>query len=211
MTNLGYQVQLIDHPPSGRAPLSKGFLSKAKKLANQNIDLFADLVSDSVPLVGIEPSAILSFRDEYLRLADNKEKANHLKENTFLLEEFLVQEIQRGHIQPSDFSNEPKQLLLHGHCHQKALSSIDPTAFLLSFPENFTVKVIPAGCCGMAGSFGYERENYDLSMKIGELVLFPAVRKASSDTIIVASGTSCRHQIWDGVGKRAVHPVEVLL
>jgi Fe-S oxidoreductase len=100
---------------------------------------------------------------------------------------------------------------LHGHCQQKAVSSVIPTYQILSLPENYSVQVIPSGCCGMAGSFGYEKEHYDLSMQIGELVLFPAVRKQDEKTLIAAPGTSCRHQIKDGTGKKALHPVEILL
>jgi Fe-S oxidoreductase len=100
--------------------------------------------------------------------------------------------------------------LLHGHCQQKALSSVIASAKVLGMPKNYTVSTIPSGCCGMAGSFGYEKEHYDISMKIGELVLFPAIRKAAGDVIIAAPGTSCRHQIHDGVGRKALHPVEVL-
>lgn len=211
LTNLGYHVQMIEHPESGRALISKGFLAQAKEIANTNIESFSKVVTKDTPLIGVEPSALLSFKDEYIRLADSKEKALALQENTFLLEEFLVREIQQGRLQPNDFSSQSKKILLHGHCHQKALSGIDPTAFLLSYPQNFEVEVIPSGCCGMAGSFGYEKDNYELSMKIGEMVLFPAIRKASAETIVVASGTSCRHQIWDGVGRKVVHPIEVLM
>ncbi|HEX5151931.1 MAG TPA: hypothetical protein VFW07_10805 [Parafilimonas sp.] len=103
-----------------------------------------------------------------------------------------------------------RNIKLHGHCQQKALSSVAPTVKILSLPENYTVQTIPSGCCGMAGSFGYEKEHYDISMKIGELVLFPAVRNKTSDTIIAAPGTSCRHQIKDGTKVIAKHPVEIL-
>ena len=102
------------------------------------------------------------------------------------------------------------QLKFHGHCPQKSIASTAPTKKLLSIPENYEVTEIPSGCCGMAGSFGYEKEHYELSMKVGELVLFPAVRQADKDVIVVAPGTSCRHQIGDGTGRKALHPVEVL-
>ena len=117
----------------------------------------------------------------------------------------------KGNIKADQFTKEKKLIKLHGHCQQKALSSVHASVKMLSLPENYTVQTIPSGCCGMAGSFGYEKEHYDLSMKIGELVLFPTVRKQPADTIIAAPGTSCRHQVKDGTGRIAKHPVEILL
>ena len=127
-----------------------------------------------------------------------------------MIDEFLAKEIQKGKISPDLFTKEKKQILLHGHCHQKALSNVEDSVWLLSLPENYSVEMIPSGCCGMAGSFGYEKEHFEVSQQVGNLVLFPAVNKANEDTIIAATGTSCRHQIGDGTGKKAVHPVEVL-
>ncbi|MEM8523711.1 MAG: FAD-linked oxidase C-terminal domain-containing protein [Bacteroidota bacterium] len=209
---LGYEVKIVRHPESGRAAMSKGLLKKAKGFANANTQIFRELVSEETPLIGIEPSAILSFRDEYPRLVDMKLKseAKAIAKHTFLIEEFLYQEIQAGNIQSHQFIKNHKKILLHGHCHQKALSDVKASLWLLSFPENFSAELIPSGCCGMAGSFGYEEEHYDVSMQVGELVLFPAVRAASEETIVVASGTSCRHQILDGVARQARHSVEVL-
>ncbi|MEZ5041795.1 MAG: FAD-linked oxidase C-terminal domain-containing protein [Saprospiraceae bacterium] len=212
LTQLGYEVQMPEHPESGRAHLSKGLLKTAQQLAQQNVAIFKDLVTAETPLIGIEPSAILSFRDEYPRLVAEKERsaAKQLGKNALLIDEFLSREIQQGHITADQFTDQPQHVLLHGHCHQKALSSVADTAWLLSLPTNYTVDVIPSGCCGMAGSFGYEKEHYEISMKIGALVLFPAVEKAAKDSIIAAPGTSCRHQIADGTGRKALHPVEVL-
>ena len=133
-----------------------------------------------------------------------------LAKNTLLIDEFLAREADRGRIRPAQFTTEQRRIVLHGHCHQKALSSLAPTAAILGLPANYTVDVIPSGCCGMAGSFGYEAEHFDLSMQIGELVLFPAVRSAPQETLIAAGGTSCRHQIKDGTGRHALHPVEIL-
>jgi Fe-S oxidoreductase len=127
-----------------------------------------------------------------------------------LIDEFLSREAARGRITADAFTDQPSRIKLHGHCHQKALASLEPTVAVLSLPRNFSVETIPSGCCGMAGSFGYEREHFELSMQIGELVLFPAVRAAASNTIIAAPGTSCRHQIKDGTGRTALHPVEIL-
>jgi len=161
-------------------------------------------------LIGIEPSAILSFRDEYLRLATDKTAAKNISAHTYLMEEFLQKEMQDGNIPRTKFHVDKKRIKIHGHCHQKALSGSEPTFFVLNYPENYTVTIIPSGCCGMAGSFGYEKEHYELSMQIGEQTLFPAIRKADSETLIAAAGTSCRHQIKDGTGKEAMHPVTIL-
>lgn len=210
---LGYAVKVVEHAESGRAYQSKGLLTEARKLAIYNVHKFRDLLSTETPLVGLEPSAILSFRDEYPRLVipELRKSTMEMGEHCLTIEEFLAREAAAGRIGPEDFSAQPKRILLHGHCHQKAISSLSPTEAILSLPANFTVETIPSGCCGMAGSFGYEAEHYDLSMNVGELVLFPAVRQADHETVIVAPGTSCRHQIWDGTRRTAVHPVEVLL
>jgi FAD/FMN-containing dehydrogenase/Fe-S oxidoreductase len=212
LEKLGYEVLLPKQVESGRAWLSKGLLRQAKKIANQNIELLGGIVTNEIPLIGIEPSAILTFRDEYPDLADdhNVASANALAKNAFLIDEFIANEITKGNIQTQAFTKNARLIKLHGHCQQKAIASVAPTQAILSFPENYKVEVIPSGCCGMAGSFGYEKEHYDLSMQIGELVLLPAVRNQLSDTIIAAPGTSCRHQIKDGAQKIALHPVEIL-
>jgi Fe-S oxidoreductase len=212
LEKLGYEVIIPEHIESGRAWLSKGLIRKAKEIANKNISLLHPLVTADTPLIGIEPSAILTFRDEYIDLADDAqfEKAKQLAANVFLIDEFIASEIEKGNIRKEQFTKEQRTIKLHGHCQQKALSSVAPSVKLLSLPENYKVETIPSGCCGMAGSFGYEKEHYDLSMKIGELVLFPIVRMQVDDVIIAAPGTSCRHQVKDGTGKKALHPVEVL-
>ena len=212
LERLGYEVVIPQHEESGRAWLSKGLIRKAKEIAHRNITQLQSVVSSTSPLIGIEPSAILTFRDEYIDLADDDilDAAKKLSANVFLIDEFLASEIEKGYITEDLFTNDKRTIFLHGHCQQKALSSVAASVKLLSLPQNYTVETIPSGCCGMAGSFGYEKEHYDLSMKIGELVLFPAVRKQSADAIMAAPGTSCRHQIKDGTGKKALHPVEVL-
>lgn len=210
LTQLNYKIQLIDHHESGRAMLSKGLLESAKKIANANIYKFKDIITENTPLVGLEPSAILTFKDEYIRLADDKEAALAIAKHTFLIEEFIQQEIQLGHIRSEQFTKEAKTIKFHGHCYQKALGNQKSSFDVLNLPENYSVTLIPSGCCGMAGSFGYEKEHYAISMKIGEQTLFPAVRKAPSQTIIAANGTSCRHQIKDGTGRLAKHPISIL-
>lgn len=212
LEKLGYEVIIPEHIESGRAWLSKGLIRKAKTIANKNISLLSPLITADTPLVGIEPSAILTFRDEYIDLADDEylTVSRDLSNNVLLIDEFIAGEIEKGKITADLFTKDEKKIKLHGHCHQKALSSVASSVKLLSFPENYSVEVIPSGCCGMAGSFGYEKEHYELSMKIGELVLFPAIRKASDSVIIAAPGNSCRHQVKDGTGKKALHPVEIL-
>lgn len=212
LTQLGYAVKMVDHEESGRTWLSKGLVRKAKEIANKNIELFAAIIDAQTPLIGLEPSAILTFRDEYPDLATdhNLEEAKKLSNNVFFIDEFIAREIDRGNITSSSFTQLDKSILLHGHCQQKAVGSVADSLKILSLPVNFKVSSIPSGCCGMAGSFGYEKEHYDVSMKIGELVLFPAVRKNHSSCTIAAPGTSCRHQIKDGTGVRALHTVEIL-
>ena len=209
---LGYEVMMPVHGESGRTWLSKGLVRKAKIIANKNIELFSPLISDATPLVGIEPSAILTFRDEYPDLAsdENLDAAKALADNAFLIDEFIAREMDLGRITKDQFNTNKRSIQLHGHCQQKAVGSLADSIKVLSFPENHAVETIPSGCCGMAGSFGYEKEHYDVSMKIGELVLFPSVRKHSGTCTVAAPGTSCRHQIKDGTSVKALHPVEIL-
>ena len=212
LNRLDYKIHTIKHNVSGRTFLSKGFLKKAKAIAEENINIFKNIISENCPLVGIEPSAILCFRDEYPDLVDDKlsVEAKVLADNVLLVEEFIAKELEKGNINRGLFTKEKKEIKLHGHCQQKAIASTDSTKAVLSIPENYMVTEIKSGCCGMAGSFGFEKEHYELSMKVGELVLFPEVRKTAEEVKIAASGTSCRHQIFDGTGRKALHPVEIL-
>ncbi len=213
LTKLGYHVNIPGISDSGRASISKGFLRKARKTAESNLDILDPIISEKSPLLGIEPSAILSFRDEYPDLVTEKYKAKAKKiaGNSFMIEEFLSGEIKKGAIPSPAFKKDKLKVILHGHCQQKAIASVQPTKDMLNFTGRYEIEEIKTGCCGMAGSFGYEKEHYDLSMKVGELVLFPAVKNAGQNTLIAAPGTSCRHQIKDGTGKCALHPVELLL
>ena len=212
LNKLGYEVIIPKHQESGRTFLSKGLLRKARQIATFNVSQLSGIITEETPLIGIEPSSILTFRDEYPELVEKplQEKARSLAKNALMLEEFLVREMDRGHIRSEQFTRETKTIKLHGHCQQKAVASTLPTRKILGLPANYTVQEIKSGCCGMAGSFGYEKEHYQLSMQIGELDLFPAVRKATSEEIITAPGTSCRHHMEEGTGRKAVHPVEVL-
>ena len=212
MNNLGYEVEIPKHKESGRTALSKGLLKKAKKIANKNISLLKDIITEDMPLVGIEPSCILSFRDEYPDIVDDtlKASAKELAKNSLLFDEFLSREIKKGNISSDDFKDHKTKIFLHGHCHQKSLASVEASRDILSLPKNYEVEMISSGCCGMAGAFGYEKNHYSLSMKMGEQVLFPYLRKAEEKTLISAPGTSCRQQIVDGTGKQAFHPIEIL-
>ena len=209
---LGYEVIIPQHIESGRTYLSNGLVKKAAVIANTNIDLLAGLITAQTPLLGIEPSAILTLRDEYIDLANegNYKKAKLLAACTFTIEEFLSNQSSAGMINKNLFTAEPKHILIHGHCYQKVLSSQQFIKSFVEIPANYTSALIPSGCCGMAGGFGYEKEHYSLAQQIGELVLFPAVRAAGENEMVVASGTSCRHQIKDGTNYKALHPVELL-
>jgi FAD/FMN-containing dehydrogenase/Fe-S oxidoreductase len=212
LDKLGYEVRFVAHNESGRSFLSKGLLEKARALAQKNVAIFKDIITEDTPLVGVEPSAILTFRDEYpdLLRGEEKEAAYRIATHTFTIEEFLSRELELGRIDLGLFQEQKLLIKLHGHCQQKALSSLVPVKKILTRMGNNEVHLIPSGCCGMAGSFGFEEEHFDLSMKIGELVLFPTVRKQPDNVIIAAAGTSCRHQIKDGTSKNALHPVEII-
>ena len=215
LNRLGYKVEIPKHVESGRAAISKGCLRLAKKLAIKNVTLLKDVVSADAPLIGIEPSCILSFRDEYPDLVpqEMRDDAKKLAANCLLFDEFLTREARNGRIDTDAFRELDADIWLHGHCHQKSLIGVGTSAEMLRLIPGARVHVIPSGCCGMAGSFGYEKEHYETSMAIGEMVLFPTVRKAAESTgktLVAAPGTSCRQQILDGTGFKAQHPVEIL-
>lgn len=212
LTSLGYEVVIPDHGLSGRTFISKGLVRKAQKIAQKNILALRDLITPETPLLGIEPSGILTFRDEYPDLAGEelRNDSKRLATSCLMVDEFIVREFEKGNIKKDLFTDQPLQIKLHGHCQQKSVASTRPTIEMLSIPENYSVTEMKTGCCGMAGSFGYEKEHYELSMKVGELVLFPEIRKTEENVVISAPGTSCRHQIKDGTGRKAQHPVEIL-
>jgi FAD/FMN-containing dehydrogenase/Fe-S oxidoreductase len=209
---LGYEVDLVRIDQSGRALVSQGFLRAAKVHAERNVKLLVNVVTDEEPLVAIEPSAISCVIDEYADLvsAGLRAGAGAVAGRSYMFEDFLLHEMERGRITSAAFTSEVRTVHVHVHCHQKSLSSADAVARVLGLPQNYAVKTIPSGCCGMAGAFGYEAEHYDVSMRIAEEVLLPAVRRAAPADIIAASGTSCRHQIKDGTGRRAKHTAEIL-
>ncbi|MBL7473501.1 FAD-binding and (Fe-S)-binding domain-containing protein [Robertkochia sediminum] len=206
---LGYEPVLL-FGDSGRTFISKGFLPEAKKCIDNLLDTLEKLGEPELPVVGIEPSAILGFRDDFLRMASDKNLVQSIAKRAFTLEEFFAGESRKGAIKAEMFTTEKRTVKYHAHCHQKALSDIRSTFDMLNIPQNYTVSMINSGCCGMAGSFGYEKEHYEVSMKIGEQRLFPAIRKSGPEVIIAANGNSCRHQIYDGTKRTAKHPVSVL-
>ncbi|HBC80233.1 MAG TPA: FAD-binding oxidoreductase [Bacteroidales bacterium] len=212
LTALNYKVEVAEHDLSARTFISKGLLRKARKIAIKNINTFSGMIDENLPLVGIEPSAILGFRDEYPDLvnSDLREKSKKIAGNSFMVDEFIANEFKAGRIGRDKFTDEDLEILLHAHCQQKAVSSSACSVEMLSIPANYRVSEIPSGCCGMAGSFGYEKEHFELSKKIGELVLFPEILKSSDNVVVAAPGTSCRHHIKDGTGRIAKPPVVIL-
>ncbi|TXF85427.1 FAD-binding protein [Neolewinella aurantiaca] len=213
LQRLGYSVVWPDHATSGRAQLSKGLLRGAQKRALSNVNTFAPLVTDEHPLVGIEPSAVLGFRDEYPKLLRQQDarKAEALAAHVYTLDEFLFREFTAGRIGPDNFGDLPLDLVLHVHCHEKALGDKGKCAAALSLPPNFNVRLLDSGCCGMAGSFGYEAEHFELSKTIAEQSLLNDLKDVPPTTCVVASGTSCRHQLKDLGNRQAISTAEALL
>lgn len=216
LIRLGYRVEIPKHVESGRAAFSKGCLKLAKKYAIKNVSMLSPIITEDTPLVGIEPSCILSFRDEYPDIvpAEMRVTAKKFSNNCLLFDEFIMREVQNGRIPSEAFKELKAEIYLHGHCHQKSLIGVGMCVEMLRLIPGVKVNVIPSGCCGMAGSFGYEKKHYETSKAIGEMVLFPTVRKATAEketnVIVAAPGTSCRQQILDGTGVKALHPIEIL-
>ena len=202
----GYRVVLVDKKCCGRPLISKGMLAEARAHAAWNVGRLASYARRGVPIVGLEPSCLLTLRDESVDLLGTDD-ARTVARHAFLLEEFLARERARG--LELRFSGSGRTALLHGHCHQKALVGTAPTVAALRW-AGFRVEEVDSGCCGMAGSFGFEREHYDISVALGNRRLAPAVKAAAADTVIVAPGVSCRQQIAHLAGRRALHPAEVL-
>lgn len=205
----GCAVELAGHRCCGRPLISKGLVEPARAAARETVDRLAPLAEAGVPIVGLEPSCILTLRDEYLYLLPGDDRARKVAEHALTLEEYLVRRRREGSLDLR-FTEEPRDVLLHGHCHQKALVGTGPAHAALGLPPNYTVCEIDSGCCGMAGSFGYESEHYYLSVKMAERRLWPAVESAPPDTLIAAAGFSCRQQIEHGTERRAWHPAEIL-
>jgi FAD/FMN-containing dehydrogenase/Fe-S oxidoreductase len=204
----GYRVVLANAGCCGRPMISKGLLDEAAASARRNVDLLYSFAQQGIPIVGCEPSCLLTFRDEYPELVKD-EKARTVAQNSFLIDEFLVRLKERGELE-LPFKDLPKKVLFHGHCHQKSLVGTASSLAALRLTPGYQVELVNAGCCGMAGSFGFEKEHYEVSMKIGGQALFPAVRAKDADWEVAVMGVSCRQQIEHGTGRRARHLVEVL-
>ncbi len=205
----GYEVVLPGHGCCGRPMMSKGLFDEARAAALDTVVRLALFAKQGIPIVGLEPSCLLSFRDEYHSLLPGDIRVEQVAAQSMMLEEFLAREAEAGTLNLT-FTDTARHLLLHGHCHQKALVGTGPSKQSLTLPPQYTLEEVDSSCCGMAGSFGYEKEHYDLSMQMAERRLLPAVRAAEADTVIVAAGFSCRHQIEHGAGRLPLHPAQVL-
>ena len=207
---MGYEVVIPKTRCCGRPMLSNGMLNDAKSNIDFNIESILTHINDGAKLVGIEPSCVLGFISDFPDLASDRASANIISENTMLIEEFILHAIEEN--VDFEFENAPynQKAIFHGHCHQKALVGTSPAMELLQKIPGLDCSEINSGCCGMAGSFGFFKEHYDVSMDIGEISLFPAVREASEDVMIISEGVSCRQQIKEGTGRKSVHLVEVL-
>ncbi len=210
LERLGYEVILPGHYCCGRPMISKGLVDDARKSAQETVAKLAPHARNGNPIVGLEPSCYLSFRDEYLYLLPESDDAKIVAQQTMGFEEFMAKLAEDGELEGVTFTEETRNVLLHGHCHQKALVGTNPSHRTLSMPANYMVNEVDSGCCGMAGSFGYEAEHFDISMQMAERRLLPAVRETERETLIVAAGVSCRHQIHDGTGRKAFHPAQVI-
>jgi len=204
----GYEVLLPGHNCCGRPMISKGLFKKARRAAQHTVGKLAPFAEKGIPIVGLEPSCLLSFRDDYFHLLPDDPRVKIIADHSFTFEEFIANSDSLN-LLSSRFRTEAGKVLLHGHCHQKSLVGTQPGRQALEL-AGYQVSEVDSGCCGMAGSFGYEREHYDISIQMAERRLLPAVRSAGDDTLIVAAGTSCRHQILHGTGKQALHPAEAL-
>jgi len=210
LNKLGYETHVLSHIDTGRSFLSKGFLDEAQREIDKNLTRMEKLLTEDTIFIGIEPSAILSFKDEYLRLSKNRKLAQKIADKTYLIESFLANEIRDHNWNKNWFTDEVKQIKIHNHCHQKAMGFQKDTFDILNYPEGYIPTILSSGCCGMAGSFGFEKESYQLSLQIAELHLAPAIRKASHTTLIAANGISCRQQIEHTTKRIAQHPISIL-
>jgi Fe-S oxidoreductase len=205
----GYEVIWPDHQGDGRPYISKGLVKEAKQMADETLSVLVPLAEQGIPIVGLEPSSLLSLRDDYFFLLPGDPRVPLVAEHAYTFEEFVARLADEDQLDLT-FTEEPRHILLHGHCHQKALVGTGPAIRALTLPPNYTLTEVDTSCCGMAGSFGYEAEHYEISMRMAERRLLPAVREASFDTIVVAAGISCRQQIKHGARRQALHPAQVL-
>lgn len=206
----GYEVALAEgRKCCGRPMLSEGREEAARKGAAHNLELLKRHADQGMPVVGLEPSCVLTIRNDYPKLLAGDDDVERIVANVLTFEEFVAGEAAAGRIKP-EWKAPPEAVLLHGHCHQKAMIGTAPALEALALTGAGSVQEIPTTCCGMAGSNGYECEHYERSVEAAEVRLLPAVRDASDATLIAAAGTSCRQQIMNGTGRRALHPAEIL-
>tara|TARA_B100001123_G_scaffold53098_3_gene55726 strand:- start:5869 stop:8769 length:2901 start_codon:yes stop_codon:yes gene_type:complete len=206
---LGYKVVVPNIRCCGRPMLSSGMIDKARSNAKYNVDIISTHVEKGAKLVGLEPSCLSSFQDDYLDLLEDHEKVQIVSESSMLIEEFVLHVINESGVVPK-WNGGGRKILMQGHCHQKALVGMDKAKQVLSYVPELAVEELESGCCGMAGSFGFEKEHYDVSMKMGELALFPSIRSQVEPVEVVSEGVSCRQQIYDGTGVKAKHLAEIL-
>jgi FAD/FMN-containing dehydrogenase/Fe-S oxidoreductase len=208
LEKLGFSVETAPRWCCGRTMMSKGMMDSVKENARNNVDLFYPYAQEGIPIVGTEPSCLLTLRDEYPDLLPGDSKASTVASQAFLLDEFLAKLAKEGDLD-LDLQPHEGKVIFHGHCHQKAASGVDASVAALKLVPGVQVETPDTGCCGMAGAFGYEKEHYDVSMAIGERVLFPAVRN-NPDATIVTTGVSCHQQVEHGTGVKTMHLAEFL-
>ncbi len=205
----GFEVILPGHGCCGRPAISKGLVKKARAAARDTVRKLLPYAKEGLPVIGLEPSCLLSMRDEYLYLLPEREEAHIVAEKAVLFDEFIVRLAEEGQLSVT-FTDASRDILLHGHCHQRALAGTESTRKMLALPESYHVREVDTSCCGMAGAFGYEKEHYEISRKMAERRLVPEMQNAGKDTLIVAPGTSCRHQLEHCGIEQVLHPAEVL-
>lgn len=207
----GWEVELVDNVCCGRSFISKGLLKEAKAEHARLIDRLAEPARRGVPIAGCEPSCVLTLKDELPGLMGRSADIDAIADRAVMVDALLAEALQDGSLPTNpDAEVAGKRIVFHGHCHQKAGGALPGSVKLLTQIPGAQVDVLDAGCCGMAGSFGFETEHYDISMKVGGLRLFPALRKAPDDSLVAATGVSCRQQIGQGTGRKARHPISIL-
>jgi Fe-S oxidoreductase len=205
----GFEIILPGHKCCGRPMISKGLVHKARQAARDTVDRLAPFAEQGIPIVGLEPSCLLSMRDEYLYLLPDDPRVKVVADHCYTFEEFMAKLAQEDQLN-LEFTSAERQILLHGHCQQKSLVGTEPSKRTLTLPSGYAVTEVDSGCCGLAGSFGHEAEHYDISLAMGERRLFPAVREQAKEVIIAVAGASCRQQVKHGTGRQVMHPAEIL-
>jgi Fe-S oxidoreductase len=208
---LGHHVSLAPNVCCGRPLISQGLLAEARERGRQNVERLQSLVRDGRPIVFLEPSCLSAIKEDLpdLLTGDDRQKARIIASRAVLFERWLEGELREGRTSAS-FKSGPARIVVHGHCHQKAMAELAPAKALLSRIPGATIVDPDAGCCGMAGSFGYMKSHFDVSRTIGERRLLPTARALAANDVLVASGTSCRQQIADFTGVRAYHAAELV-